>query len=107
MVWGVTNDLIKSFERSGKSQISVLEVCESDVSKYGIVKTTNVQHEVSGIIEKPQTKGAPSNLACIGGYVVTSDIFKILKNQAPGRGDEIQLADAFNTQAIEGNVQCR
>ena len=83
---GVTNDLIKSFESSGKTQISVMEVSKADVSKYGIIKPTNVKNGVSGIFEKPQANDAPSNLACIGRYVVTSDIFKILKNQAPGRG---------------------
>jgi UTP--glucose-1-phosphate uridylyltransferase len=58
---------------------------------------------VTGLIEKPNFKNAPSNLASIGRYVLTSDIFDILRNQSVGVGGEIQLADSINVQA-ENNM---
>ena len=56
-------------------------------------------------MEKPAFEQAPSNLAAIGRYVLTPDIFEILRGQAPGAGGEIQLADAINTQAAAGQVE--
>ena len=60
---------------------------------------------VAGLIEKPDADKAPSNLASIGRYVLTPDIFEILRRQPPGAGGEIQLADAINTQAARGAVE--
>ena len=60
---------------------------------------------VAGLVEKPAFEQAPSNLASIGRYVLTPDIFEILRGQAPGAGGEIQLADAINTQAAAGQVE--
>ena len=60
---------------------------------------------VAGLIEKPNIEDVPSNLASIGRYVLTPDIFDILRSQAPGAGGEIQLADAIHTQAQSGGVE--
>jgi UTP--glucose-1-phosphate uridylyltransferase len=60
---------------------------------------------VAGLIEKPEADKAPSNLASIGRYVLTPDIFDILRNQQAGAGGEIQLADAINTQAANNAVE--
>jgi UTP--glucose-1-phosphate uridylyltransferase len=60
---------------------------------------------VSGLIEKPNFENAPSNLANIGRYVLTPDIFDILKNQSIGFGGEIQLADSINVQAGNNMVE--
>ena len=62
-------------------------------------------NSVAGLVEKPEADKAPSNLASIGRYILTPDIFDILRNQLPGTGGEIQLADAFNTQAKNHGVE--
>ena len=60
---------------------------------------------VTGLIEKPNFENAPSNLASIGRYVLTPDIFDILRNQSIGVGGEIQLADSINKQAENNRVE--
>jgi UTP--glucose-1-phosphate uridylyltransferase len=102
---GVTADLLSAFEVSGKTQLSIMEVNGPDISKYGVIVPSSDLGLISGLIEKPDFKDAPSNLASIGRYVLTSDIFRILKNQAVGFDGEIQLADAINTQANDQRVE--
>jgi UTP--glucose-1-phosphate uridylyltransferase len=101
---GVTADLVKSYEASGRTQLSVMEVNGPDISKYGVVRPGTTAGSVAGLVEKPPFDQAPSNLASIGRYVLTPDIFEILRGQAPGAGGEIQLADAINTQAAAEKV---
>ena len=60
---------------------------------------------ITGLIEKPNFENTPSNLASIGRYVLTPDIFYILKNQSIGVAGEIQLADFINTQAVKNVVE--
>ena len=102
---GVTSDLVSSFEKSGKTQLSVMEVDGPDLSKYGVVVPSKRLDSVVGLIEKPNVGDAPSNLASIGRYVLTPDIFDILRNITAGSGGEIQLADAINTQAKNDGVE--
>lgn len=102
---GVTAELINAFDASGKMQLSVMEVNGPDISKYGVVIPNSEPGSVFGLIEKPDAGKAPSNLASIGRYVLTPDIFNILRNQSPGSGGEIQLADAINFQAKKGSVE--
>lgn len=102
---GVTSDLVNAFGESGKSQISVMEVDGPDISKYGVVVPTNTGFGISGLIEKPNADAAPSNLASIGRYVLTPEIFEILRGLPVGSGREIQLADAINQQANNGSVE--
>lgn len=102
---GVTADLVKAYEASGRTQLSVMEVNGPDISKYGVVQPGAGVGSVAGLIEKPAFEQAPSNLASIGRYVLTPDIFEILRGQAPGAGGEIQLADAINAQAATGQVK--
>ena len=101
---GVTADLARAFKTTGKSQLSVMEVNGPDISKYGVVVPGDTQGAIAGLVEKPDAASAPSNLASIGRYVLTPDIFDILRTQPPGAGGEIQLADAINTQAVSGAV---
>lgn len=101
---GVTADLARAFKITGKSQLSVMEVNGPDISKYGVVVPGDTQGAIAGLVEKPDAALAPSNLASIGRYVLTPDIFDILRTQPPGAGGEIQLADAINTQAVSGAV---
>ena len=76
-----------------------MKVDSPDISKYGVVVPNNKTGTIKGLIEKPAFDKAPSNLASIGRYVLTPDIFDILRNQSIGVDGEIQLADAINIQA--------
>ena len=102
---GTTADLIRAYKKSGKSQLSVMALDGPNISKYGVIKPSENPGSVLGLVEKPKAEDAPSNLVSIGRYVLTPDIFDILKNQSIGSGGEIQLADAINTQAVMGNVE--
>lgn len=107
-----TEALCLAYEEHGSSVISVSRVADDEVSKYGIISTSDADvsglQRVTGIVEKPAQKESPSNLASLGRYVFEPEIFDILKNQKAGHGGEIQLADAINTLARNGAVfaQC-
>lgn len=102
---GVTADLVRAFEATGKSQLSVMQVEGEDISKYGVVVPGADDGSVLGLIEKPKYEDAPSDLASIGRYVLTPDVFEILRRQEPGVGGEIQLADAINQMGQSHNVR--
>ncbi len=102
---GVTADLVRAYHQSGKSQLSVMEIFGPDISKYGVVVPSCDLKTISGLVEKPREEDKPSNLASIGRYVLTPDIFDILRDLSPGAGGEIQLADAINVQARNGAVE--
>jgi len=102
---GVTLDLVENYKKSGKSQLSVMEIEGADISKYGVVMLNKAYRQVIGLVEKPIFENAPSNLASIGRYVLTPDIFEILRNQEIGSCGEIQLSDAINSQALNHNVE--
>ncbi len=94
--------LMDVYEEYGKPVLGVQPVPYSEVDKYGIVSPvigaqTPGLYKVEDLIEKPQLKSAPSNLAILGRYIITPDIFDILKNQKPGKDGEIQLTDALRT----------
>ena len=102
---GPTADLVRSFEASRKTQLSIMEVNGPDISKYGVVSPGIGSGAVAGLVEKPDVDKAPSNFASIGRYVLTPDIFDIIRNQPVGTGGEIQLADAINAQAANNAVE--
>ena len=101
---GVTADLINAYQVNGKSQLSVMEVDGPEISNYGVVVPDKGGTGIIGLNEKPKLEDAPSKLASIGRYVLTSDIFDILRDISTGSGGEIQLADAINIQAKRGSV---
>jgi UTP--glucose-1-phosphate uridylyltransferase len=101
----VTLDLKNAYESSGKTQLSVMKVIGAEISKYGVITEGHEKGAVAGIVEKPNFKDANSNIASIGRYVLTPEIFDILSDLSPGAGGEIQLADAINTQAALGQVK--
>lgn len=82
--------------------MGVQQVPREDVSKYGIVRPSSSHVadgrmvKLSGMVEKPAQKDAPSNLAVMGRYVLTPEIFEMLETQEPGAGGEIQLTDAID-----------
>ena len=102
---GVTADLVQAFASSGKSQFSVMEVDGPDISKYGVVVPNGAGAVIAGLVEKPEAHDAPSNLASIGRYVLTLDIFQTLRGLGVGSGGEIQLADAITIHAQQGSVE--
>ena len=101
---GVTADLVRAFEATGKSQLSVMKVEGEEIAKYGVVVPGEGEGAVLELVEKPKYEDAPSDLASIGRYVLTPDVFAILRQQEPGTGGEIQLADAICTMAVWGKV---
>ena len=102
---GVTADLVGAFEKTGNSQLSVMQVDEAYISQYGVIIPSSDGHGVLGVVEKPRQDEAPSNLASIGRYILTSDIFDLLRTLPAGSGGEIQLADALNLHAQDGLLE--
>lgn len=100
----VTASLVEAFSKSGKSQLSIMEVNGPEISKYGVIVPSKSKGNISGIIEKPKYQDAPSNLASIGRYVLTPDIFNVLRKLPKGSENEIQLVDAINSQAQKDAV---
>ncbi len=104
--------LIETYEKYGDPVIALQRVPKSDVSSYGVIAGTELDEktwEISTFVEKPPVEKAPSDLAVVGRYVLTPDIFEILRNQKPGKDGEIRLADAFvshleNKKPIYGNL---
>ena len=75
-------------------------VPEKDVNKYWIVDGLHIEdrvYKVKGLVEKPAVEEAPTNVAILGRYIITPQIFKVLENTKPGKGGEIQLIDALLT----------
>ena len=101
-----TQALVEAYEKSGKSQLSVMTVPQKEASKYGMVVPGEDAGSVAGLIEKPEPEDAPSLQASIGRYALEPEIFTLLRDQAPGAGGEIQLADAINRLAQAGRVEC-
>jgi UTP--glucose-1-phosphate uridylyltransferase len=102
---GVTADLLGAFEKTGNSQLSVMQVDEAYISQYGVVIPSADGSGVIGLIEKPRHDEAPSNLVSIGRYVLSPDIFDTLRSLPIGSGGEIQLADALNLHAQAGLIE--
>lgn len=94
--------LMRAYEETGTSVVAVMEVPESDVNKYGIVKVSKTGPNlwsVHDVVEKPAADRAPSRLALPGRYVFDAEIFEDLKAVKPGRNGEIQLTDAMSALA--------
>lgn len=90
--------LIDCYNEYKTSVLGVQTVPKKDVCKYGIVEGKHIEgrvYKVKGLVEKPSVKEATSNIAILGRYIVTPDIFGILENTKPGKGGEIQLTDAL------------
>jgi len=105
----VISQLIKIYDQYKCSVVAIEEVPMDQTSKYGIIDgslidETDDTYRVIDMIEKPDPKDAPTNLAIIGRYILTPDIFDILRNTKPSKGGEIQITDALLTQAKQGKV---
>lgn len=103
----VLSQMVELFDKYKCSIVAVEEIPLEDSNKYGVIAGDVIEDgviRVTNMVEKPDSKDAPSNLAIIGRYILTPDIFDILENTPPGKGGEIQITDALLTQAKEGRV---
>lgn len=97
----LTKQLINDYETTHASTIAVMPVPHEEVSSYGVIapqgEGIDGLYSVETFVEKPAPEDAPSDLAIIGRYLLTPEIFNILETQEPGAGNEIQLTDAIDT----------
>ncbi len=100
---GCMKQMVEAYNEVGGNLISVLEVPESEVSSYGVIKPGKCGFgpggaltEVLGLVEKPKREDAPSNLIISGRYILQSEVMRVLEHQGKGAGGEIQLTDAMS-----------
>ena len=104
---GVLKQMVGLFNEYHCSIVAIEEVPQDQTNRYGIIEGQEIQEglfKISNMVEKPAVKDAPSNLAVIGRYILTPDIFDILRTQEPGANDEIQITDAINRQCHQRMV---
>ncbi len=106
---GVLLQMLKIYDKYQCSIVAIEEVPLEQTHKYGVIAgepidDSNTLYRVSNMVEKPEPKDAPSNLAIIGRYILTPDIFDILRDTKPGKAGEIQITDALLEQAKQGKV---
>ena len=106
---GVLKQMIEVFDKYQCSIIAIEEVPKEETYKYGViagklVDGTEDTYRVTDMVEKPDPKDAPTNMAIIGRYILTPDIFDILRETKPGKNGEIQITDALLEQAKQGKV---
>jgi len=106
---GVLDQMTEVYEKYQCSVVAIEEVPMDQTHKYGViagklVDGTDDTYRITDMVEKPDPKDAPSNLAIIGRYILTPDIFDILRETKPGKGGEIQITDALMEQAKKGKV---
>ena len=93
---------------TGGSVVAVGRTPREQLGRYGVVDVASTVrpglHAARGLVEKPKPEDAPSDLAVMGRYLLTPDVFDVLEKQAPGRGGEIQLTDALHALAGQGRV---
>ena len=96
--------MIDAYDEYKTSILGVQEVAKENVDKYGILDVKYIEdrvYKVKDMVEKPSVDDAPSNIAILGRYIITPEIFNILENQEAGKGGEIQLTDALQTLATK------
>ncbi|WP_456402978.1 UTP--glucose-1-phosphate uridylyltransferase GalU [Hydrogenimonas sp.] len=104
---GVLSQMVRVYEKYRCSVVAVQEVPMDQVSKYGVIAGKEIDdglYMVDTMVEKPEPEEAPSNLAIIGRYILTPDIFELIEKTEPGKGGEIQITDALMAQAKKGMV---
>jgi UTP--glucose-1-phosphate uridylyltransferase len=104
---GVLLQMARLYRQFRCSIVAIEEVPKSDTASYGVISGEQISdrlYRVSDMVEKPAPEDAPSNLAIIGRYILTPDIFDILEHTAPGKNGELQITDALREQARQGCV---
>ncbi|MDR2306610.1 MAG: UTP--glucose-1-phosphate uridylyltransferase GalU [Paucimonas sp.] len=104
---GVLAQMVALYKKYRCSIVAIQEVDPQETNKYGVIAGEEIKDgifRVDAMVEKPKPEDAPSNLAIIGRYILTPDIFEKIEQTEPGKGGEIQITDALMKQAAEGNV---
>lgn len=104
---GVLAQMVSLYNQFRCSIVAVEEVPENETHKYGVISGQEIKDDlfrVDDMVEKPEPGTATSNLAIIGRYILTPDIFDILEKTQPGKNGEIQITDALLKQAKSGCV---
>lgn len=100
-------DMIKLYEETGKSVVALMKVPHESINRYGVIAGKEERkgvYRITDLVEKPRPEDAPSDLAIIGRYILTADIFGCLSDLPPGRGGEIQLTDAIKRLVQKNEV---
>ncbi|RXJ80916.1 UTP--glucose-1-phosphate uridylyltransferase GalU [Arcobacter sp. F2176] len=104
---GVLAQMVELYEKYKCSIVAIEEVPRDETYKYGVIEGKEIEDGIfmiSNMVEKPDPKDAPSNLAIIGRYILTPDIYEIIKNTKPGKNGELQITDSLMIQAKENMV---
>ncbi|OEJ65631.1 UTP--glucose-1-phosphate uridylyltransferase GalU [Magnetovibrio blakemorei] len=104
---GIMTQMLKVYDKYKCCVVAVEEVPLDEVNRYGIIsgQALDERHtQVETMVEKPTPDQAPSNLAIIGRYILTPEIFDVLRTTKPGAGGEVQITDALQTLAHQGKV---
>jgi len=104
---GVLAQMVRLYNQFRCSIVAIQEVPPEETDKYGIIAGECMKeglYRVTNMVEKPKPEEAPSNLAIIGRYILTPDIFEIIRNTKPGKNGEVQITDALLEQARNGVV---
>ena len=104
---GVLSQMLKIYEKYRCSVVAIEEVPKEETFKYGVIAGTPMEdriYMINDMVEKPDPADAPSNFAIIGRYILTPDIFDIIRETPPGRNGEVQITDALLTQAKRNMV---
>lgn len=104
---GVLSQMAELYKQFHCSIVAIQEVPDDEVHKYGVIAGERLRddlYRVDDMVEKPSKEDAPSNFAIIGRYILTPDIFDILRTTEPGANGEVQITDALQTQAKRGMV---
>ncbi len=103
----VLTQMRKVYEKYRCSVVAIEEVPMDETYKYGVIEASELEEDIyviNNMVEKPDPADAPSNLAIIGRYILTPDIFDILRETPPGKGGELQITDALQRQAERNMV---
>ena len=104
---GVLTQMVKLYEKYQCSIVAIEEVPVDETHKYGVIEgdlEADGVYRVHNMVEKPAPEDAPSNLAIIGRYILSPDIFDVIRSTPPGKNGEMQITDALQIQAQQGKV---
>ena len=104
---GVLSQMVEMYKQFRCTIVAIEEVPADQVEKFGIIAGDMIRddlYRVTDMVEKPKAEDAPTNLAIIGRYILTPDIFEIIRDTPPGKNGEVQITDALLQQAKKGCV---
>ena len=104
---GVLSQMARLYNKYRCCIVAIEEVPHDEVHKYGVIQGSELEEDVyviSDMVEKPSPEEAPSNLAIIGRYILTPDIFNVIRETPPGRNGEMQITDSLQIQATNNMV---